>query len=121
MGKMEQRIRELLGANPQYTPSQLAHRANYSLKNVRNLLAHMQAENAGAEEREEGPEKPAPRQREQRPLTQEVRQRLEEAEQRLIEQGSSVTRDRHAHEAHIGYHMVSAFLREKKACTLSQA
>ena len=114
MGKMEQRIRALLTENPQYTPSQLAHRTRYSLNDVRDVLARMQGENVGVEERREVPEKQAPCKKTQPPLTQKARQRLEEAERRLTEQGGPITYDRLAHEAHIGYHAIATFLHEKR-------
>lgn len=37
----EQRVRALLAENPQYTPSQIAHRIRYSLNDVRKLLARI--------------------------------------------------------------------------------
>ena len=42
MTKGEQRIRALLAENPQYTPSQIARRINYSLNAFRKLLARIQ-------------------------------------------------------------------------------
>jgi hypothetical protein len=43
MGKMEQRIRALLAENPSYTASQIQHRTNYSLRDIRTWLARIQS------------------------------------------------------------------------------
>jgi hypothetical protein len=40
---MESRIRALLAENPAYTPSQLAHRTRYATRNVKEVLARIQA------------------------------------------------------------------------------
>jgi Winged helix-turn-helix DNA-binding len=127
IGKIEQQVRALLAENPNYSPSQLAHRTRSSSKKVRRLLQRLEAEGVipartpsdptarvttlgrprSASSTTTGSQRP--------PLSPEVRERLEEAEQRLIEQGQPVTYERLAREAHIGYHAVATFLQEKRA------
>jgi hypothetical protein len=41
--KMEQAIRNVLVEDPSYTPSQIQHRTNYSLRDVRRILARIQS------------------------------------------------------------------------------
>jgi hypothetical protein len=43
MGKIEQRVRAELIENPNYTASQIGHRTNYSLRDVRKCLARIQS------------------------------------------------------------------------------
>jgi DNA-binding MarR family transcriptional regulator len=136
MGKLEQQVRTLLAENPQYTPSQLAHRTNYSLNDVRRLLTRIQAESLSptpapsSEDARSGTqahptEKPRPtvthKAQLRPPLKQAARQRLEEAEHRLIEQGLPLTYEWLAREAHIGYHAVATFLQERRGTSQKKA
>jgi hypothetical protein len=43
---MVTKVRALLDENPAYTPSQIAHRTRYSSRNVKDILARIQASNA---------------------------------------------------------------------------